>query len=91
MFLRQAAPHLVKPLRICIPVYEGARRGRWLILHKSGIWYVWIVFMVAYGKRIPTGDHYILPVVVLVLAAALRFAAWRRARRLRPAAQPAAA
>ena len=30
-YLRQVAVHLVKPLRICIPVYAGARRGRWLI------------------------------------------------------------
>ena len=30
-FLRQAAPHLVKPLRICIPIYAGARRGPLLI------------------------------------------------------------
>ena len=29
--LRQVAPHLVKPLRISIPIYETARRGRWLI------------------------------------------------------------
>ena len=30
-FLRQAAPHLVKPLRICIPIYTDARRGPLLI------------------------------------------------------------
>ena len=29
--LRRIAGHLVKPLRICIPVYEGSRRGPWLI------------------------------------------------------------
>jgi glycerol-3-phosphate dehydrogenase len=29
--LRQTAPHLVQPLRICIPIYEGARRGPLLI------------------------------------------------------------
>jgi glycerol-3-phosphate dehydrogenase len=30
-YLRRTAPHLVQPLRICIPVYEGARRGKLLI------------------------------------------------------------
>ena len=30
-YLRQNAPHLVDPLRICIPVYAGARRGPLLI------------------------------------------------------------
>lgn len=29
--LRQNAPHLVKPLRITIPIYRGAKRGRTLI------------------------------------------------------------
>ncbi|MCG8369766.1 MAG: glycerol-3-phosphate dehydrogenase [Proteobacteria bacterium] len=29
--LRLTAPHLVEPLRICIPIYEGARRGPFLI------------------------------------------------------------
>ena len=30
-YLRLTAPHLVEPLRICIPVYRGARRGPLLI------------------------------------------------------------
>jgi glycerol-3-phosphate dehydrogenase len=30
-YLREIAPHLVKPLRISIPIYKGARRGPWLI------------------------------------------------------------
>ncbi len=29
--LRQNAPHLVEPLRICIPIFKGARRGPLLI------------------------------------------------------------
>jgi len=29
--LLELAPHLVAPLRLKIPVYEGARRGKWLI------------------------------------------------------------
>ena len=29
--LLRIAPHLVRPLRICIPIYEGARRGPWLV------------------------------------------------------------
>jgi glycerol-3-phosphate dehydrogenase len=29
--LRRVAGHLVRPLRICIPIYEGAKRGPWLI------------------------------------------------------------
>jgi glycerol-3-phosphate dehydrogenase len=30
-YLRLTVPHLVEPLRMCIPIYEGARRGPWLI------------------------------------------------------------
>ena len=30
-YLRLTAPHLVAPLRICIPIYRGARRGPLLI------------------------------------------------------------
>ena len=30
-YLRLTAPHLVEPLRICIPIYAGARRGPLLI------------------------------------------------------------
>jgi len=30
-YLRRNAPHLVKPLRICIPIYKGARRGPLII------------------------------------------------------------
>lgn len=30
-YLRRTASHLVKPLRICIPIYEGGRRGPLLV------------------------------------------------------------
>jgi glycerol-3-phosphate dehydrogenase len=29
--LRNIAPHLIRPLRISIPIYKGAKRGPWLI------------------------------------------------------------
>ena len=29
--LLRNAPHLVEPLELCIPVYRGARRGKWQI------------------------------------------------------------
>jgi len=49
--LRRIAAHLVKPLRICIPIYEGAKRGPLLI--RLG--------MIAYdllsvGKTVPAHD-----------------------------------
>ncbi len=50
-YLRLTAPHLVEPLRICIPIYKGARRGPLLI--RLG--------MIAYdllsiGKTVPRHD-----------------------------------
>jgi len=49
--LRKIAPHLIKPIRICIPIYESARRGPLLI--RLG--------MIAYdllsvGKTVPAHD-----------------------------------
>lgn len=49
--LRKIAPHLIRPLRISIPIYKGANRGPWLI--RLG--------MIAYdllsvGKMVPRHD-----------------------------------
>ena len=49
--LRRIAPHLIRPLRITIPIYEGAKRGPWLIR----------IGMLAYdllsvGKTVPRHD-----------------------------------
>jgi glycerol-3-phosphate dehydrogenase len=49
--LRKIAPHLIRPLRISIPIYKGAKRGPWLI--RLG--------MIAYdllsvGKAVPRHD-----------------------------------
>lgn len=63
--------------------FDGAARWmgakNWQRLHKTGIWYVWIVFMTSYGKRAVVMPEYIPPVLLLIAAAGLRFA-WKRAR-----------
>lgn len=49
--LRQIAPHLVSPIRITIPVYEGAKRGPWLI--RLGM----LVYdLLSLGKTVPRHD-----------------------------------
>lgn len=58
--------------------WMGARN--WQRLHKVGAWYIWIVFMTSYGKRAIVMPEYIPPVLLLIAAAALRFA-WKRSRR----------
>ncbi|WP_156416986.1 hypothetical protein [Sphingopyxis sp. H050] len=63
--------------------FDGAVRWmgakNWQRLHKTGVWYVWIVFMTSYGKRALVMPEYIPPVLLLIAAAALRFS-WKRAR-----------
>jgi glycerol-3-phosphate dehydrogenase len=49
--LRRIAPHLIKPLRICIPVYESARRGP-LLIRLGMILYD----MLSVGKTVPGHD-----------------------------------
>ena len=49
--LRRIAAHLVTPLRICIPVYEGARRGP-LMIRLGMIAYD----LLSVGKTVPAHD-----------------------------------
>ena len=46
--LLKVAPHLVEPLELCIPVYRGARRGRWQIGFGLAL-YDWL----SAGKSLP--------------------------------------
>jgi glycerol-3-phosphate dehydrogenase len=49
--LRRIAAHLVRPLRICIPVYQGARRGPFII--RLGM----ILYdLLSVGKTVPAHD-----------------------------------
>lgn len=53
----------------------------WRILHTTGAHFIWLVFMVSEGRRVPYDSYYIPFVAALVAAMALRFIA--RARRKR--------
>lgn len=54
----------------------GARN--WQRLHKAGVWYIWLIFMVSYGGRAAINPLYLPPAMLLVGAAALRLVASRR-------------
>lgn len=54
----------------------GART--WQRLHKTGVWYIWLIFMVSYGGRAASDPLYLPPALLLVGAAALRVVAARR-------------
>lgn len=53
----------------------------WTRLHTVGGWYIWLIFLVANGKRIPESANYALPAALLVIAAALKIFVKVRARR----------
>ena len=56
----------------------GARR--WRLLHLVGLYFLWISFLITFGKRIPMSSGYVLPVAVLLAALALRL--WPQGRRV---------
>jgi sulfoxide reductase heme-binding subunit YedZ len=57
--------------------------ANWKRLHRTGIHVIWLIFTLAYAKRIPEADTMITGLVGTALclsAAALRLAAWRKTR-----------
>ena len=68
--------------------FDGAVRWlgakRWRVLHLAGLYFLWISFVITFGKRIPMSSGYVLPVAVLLSALALRF--WPQRRGLRTSA-----
>ena len=58
----------------------GRRSWRWL--HVSGMWYLWMSFALNFGKRIPLGAGYVVPVSFILLALLLRLWAMRRRGRV---------
>lgn len=54
----------------------GARR--WRLLHLAGQYFLWVSFLITFGKRIPMSSGYVLPVAVLLAALALRLWPQRR-------------
>jgi DMSO/TMAO reductase YedYZ heme-binding membrane subunit len=58
--------------------------ANWKRLHRTGIHVIWLVFTLAYAKRIPVEETMVTGLVgttLCLLAAGLRFAAWRKTRR----------
>ena len=60
--------------------------ANWKRLHRTGIHVIWLVFTLAYAKRIPEAETLITGLVgtaLCLLAAGLRLAAWRKASAVR--------
>lgn len=71
---------------MAVTSFDGAVRWlgarRWRVLHLTGLYFLWVSFVITFGKRIPMSGGYVLPVVVLLAALALRF--WPQRRALEP-------
>jgi DMSO/TMAO reductase YedYZ heme-binding membrane subunit len=61
----------------------------WSLLHRVGLHYLWLSFLVAYGKRIPAMPGYLWPTLLVLAAGACRLA-WRKAGRPAQAGRAAA-
>ncbi|MCY7336492.1 MAG: hypothetical protein LH613_09830 [Chamaesiphon sp.] len=56
---------------------------RWRILHTVGAYYLWIAFIVAFGKRLQYGGIYYLFVGLLVGSMILKIFAWYRSEKVK--------
>lgn len=72
-------------LAMLVTSFDGPRRAigptAWTRLHKIGAWYIWISFIATNGKRIGTGPGFYVTVAILLIAGAIRLAAWVKHRR----------
>jgi len=60
--------------------WMGARR--WKLLHLAGLYFLWMSFLITFGKRIPVSSGYVLPVIILLSALVLRLWPQRRVLQL---------
>ncbi|WP_445493116.1 hypothetical protein [Rhodopseudomonas sp. RCAM05734] len=63
----------------------------WRILHTSGIYYLWVQFMISFGMRVPQMPNYVWFLLPLLAVMTLRIAATLQSRRLRVPNDTAAA
>lgn len=57
--------------------------GRWALLHRVGVWVIWLVFLISNAKRIPISPWYAVPCAILLSALAVRLATPRLGRAAR--------
>jgi len=52
----------------------------WQRLHTTGSWFLWLMFVINFGKRAPLHPSYWSAIVIALLALFIRLIAWRKAR-----------
>jgi methionine sulfoxide reductase heme-binding subunit len=70
--------------------FDGAQKwlgpGFWKALHVTGNWYIWVLFVYTFGKRIPISGWYAAPVLLLFVAVLMRIFAYVSRRGLKTTA-----
>lgn len=54
---------------------------RWALLHRTGLWMIWLVFLISNAKRIPGSGWYAVPCLLIIAAVALRVKVSRKVNR----------
>ena len=71
-------------LALAATSFDGAVRRlgakNWRRLHWTGVWYIWLIFMVSYGGRAATDPAYWPPALLLIAVAGLRIIAAQKKR-----------
>ena len=60
---------------------NGSGIRRWMALNTGGEYYIWAAFLTGFAKRVVLDRFYFLPVVLLILALALKFSCEMRFNR----------
>lgn len=60
------------------PVRRLMKPQTWAKLHIFGIWYIWAFFLVNFGKRAPHNPMYLIAIVPILIALAIRIVAKRK-------------
>lgn len=61
------------------PVRRLMKPQTWAKLHTFGIWYIWAFFLINFGKRAPHNPMYLIAIVPILIALAIRIIAKRKA------------
>lgn len=72
-------------LAMLVTSFDGPARAigaaAWRKLHSFGVWYLWLLFLVNFGKRVPAHPEYLFAVAIALVALAIRLTAMRRGER----------
>ena len=57
------------------PVRRLMAPQTWAKLHTFGVWYIWLFFLINFGKRVPHNPMYIIAIIPIIIALSIRLTA----------------